>query len=56
MNRLEKRVLEWDGANSEMPTKDKLYIIVDSFARWRIKDPARFFVRLRDERGNRLGL
>ncbi|MGV3533726.1 MAG: protease modulator HflC [Chthoniobacteraceae bacterium] len=50
VHRFEKRVLEWDGANSEMPTKDKLYIIVDSFARWRIKDPARFFVRLRDER------
>src|SRR5690606_37346192 len=50
VHRFEKRVLEWDGANSEMPTKDKLYIIVDSFARWRIKDPLRFFVRRRDER------
>lgn len=33
-----------------MPTKDKLYIAVDLFARWRITDPLQFFVRLRDER------
>ncbi len=50
VHRFEKRVLEWDGENAEMPTKDKLYIVVDSFGRWRIKDPLRFFLRLRDER------
>ncbi|GAB4138017.1 MAG: protease modulator HflC [Planctomycetota bacterium] len=50
VNRLEKRVLEWDGASTEMPTKDKMYIQVDSFARWRISDPATYFVALRDER------
>jgi membrane protease subunit HflC len=33
-----------------MPTKDKTYIQVDTFARWRIQDPMRYFVRLRDER------
>lgn len=50
VNRLEKRVLEWDGHATEMPTKDKTYIQVDAFARWRIADAARYFVALRDER------
>lgn len=50
VHHFEKRVLEWDGPDAEMPTKDKLYIIVDSFGRWRIKDPLRYFLRLRDER------
>ncbi len=50
VNPIEKRVLEWDGAPSDMPTKDKLYISVDLFARWRIIDPLQFFLRLRDER------
>ena len=50
VNRLEKRVLEWDGQPVEMPTKDKTYILVDTFARWRIGDPGKFFVTLRDER------
>lgn len=48
--RIEKRFLEWDGRPNEMPTKDKTYIIVDSFARWRIDDPKQFYLRLRDER------
>jgi len=50
VNRFEKRVLEWDGRIAEMPTRDKLYILVDTFARWRIKDPLEFFRRLKDER------
>ena len=50
VTRLEKRTLEWDGRASEMPTKDKTYIVVDTFARWRIVDAKVFFVRLRDER------
>ncbi len=50
VNPIEKRVLEWDGSPSDMPTKDKLYISVDLFARWRITDPLQFFLRLRDER------
>lgn len=33
-----------------MPTKNKLYITVDTFGRWRIKDPLQYFLRLRDER------
>jgi len=50
VNRFEKRVIGWDGPLAEMPTKDKLYISVDSFGRWRISDPLQFFLRLRDER------
>jgi membrane protease subunit HflC len=50
VNRIEKRLLEWDGPVSEMPTEDKTYISVEAFARWRIHDPAIYFVSLRDER------
>ena len=50
VNRIEERVLEWDGPSAEMPTKDKLFIIVDAFGRWQITDPLQFFQRLRDER------
>lgn len=50
INPIDKRVLEWDGDPSDMPTKDKLYISVDIFARWRIVEPLQYFLRLRDER------
>ncbi len=50
VNRLEKRILEWDGDPTEMPTKDKMYISVDTFARWRISDPSTYFVKLGSER------
>jgi modulator of FtsH protease HflC len=50
VHRIEKRVLEWDGPSTEMPTQDKLYIVVDAFARWRISDPLQYFIRMRDER------
>lgn len=50
INYIDKRILEWDGPPSDMPTKDKLYISVDLFARWRITDPLQYFLRLRDER------
>lgn len=50
VNRIEKRILEWDGPATEMPTRDKLYISVDNFARWRISDPKTYFEKLRDER------
>lgn len=50
INPIDKRILEWDGSPSDMPTKDKLYISVDLFARWRIVDPLQYFLRLRDER------
>jgi len=50
VNPIDSRVLEWDGRPSDMPTKDKLYISVDLFARWRITDPLQYFLRMRDER------
>ncbi len=50
VNPIDKRILEWDGPQSDMPTKDKLYISVDLFARWRITDPLQYYLRLRDER------
>jgi membrane protease subunit HflC len=50
-NYFDKRFLEWDGDSNEMPTKDKRFIYVDTYARWRITDPLKFFQRLRDERG-----
>lgn len=50
VTRIEKRILEWDGRPNEMPTKDKTYIVVDTFGRWRIQDAKQFFLRLRDER------
>ena len=52
-NYFDKRFLEWDGDADEMPTKDKRFITVDTYARWRITDPLLFFQRLRDERGAR---
>jgi membrane protease subunit HflC len=50
-NYFDKRFLEWDGDPNQVPTKDKRFIFVDSYARWRISDPLKFFQRLRDERG-----
>jgi modulator of FtsH protease HflC len=45
----DKRWLEWDGAPNQIPTRDKKYIWIDVFARWRISDPVKFYKRLRDE-------
>ncbi|MEC5125275.1 protease modulator HflC [Verrucomicrobiales bacterium BCK34] len=50
VNSFDKRILEWDGSATEMPTKDKTYIRVDIYARWAIVDPLRYFQKLRDER------
>ena len=50
VNPIDKRILEWDGNPSDMPTKDKLYIAVDLYGRWRISDPLQYFLRMRDER------
>ena len=47
----EKRFLEWDGSPNQVPTRDRRFIWVDTYARWRITDPLLFFQRLRDERG-----
>ncbi len=50
VHRFDNRILAWDGPPTECPTKDKLYLIVDCFARWRISDPLLYFNRLNDER------
>jgi membrane protease subunit HflC len=49
-NFFDKRFLEWDGDPNQVPTKDKRFIWVNTYARWRISDPLKFFQRLRDER------
>ncbi len=46
----EKRVLEWDGDANEVPTSDKRYIWVDTFGRWRIIDPLKFYQSVNNER------
>jgi modulator of FtsH protease HflC len=50
-HRFDKRFLEWDGEANQLPTRDKRFIWVDTYARWRISDPLLYFQRLKDERG-----
>ena len=50
VNRLDARIHEWDGQAVSMPTRDKLYMVVDSYGRWRIADPLLYFTRMRDVR------
>lgn len=50
-NYFEKRYLEWDGDPNQVPTKDKVFIFVDAYARWQITDPLKYFERLGNERG-----
>ncbi|MFW5657592.1 MAG: protease modulator HflC [Bacteroidota bacterium] len=50
-NYFDKRYLEWDGDPNQVPTKDKKFIFVDTYARWQITDPLQFFKRLRNETG-----
>ena len=51
IHRFDRRFLEWDGDANELPTRDKRFIWVNTYARWRISDPLLYFQRLRDERG-----
>lgn len=51
VNYFDKRYLEWDGDRNQIPTKDKKFIFVDSYARWQITDPLKFYQRLGNERG-----
>ena len=51
VNVFDNRFLEWDGNPNQVPTRDRRFILVDTYARWRITDPLLFFQRLRDERG-----
>ncbi|MEO6948594.1 MAG: protease modulator HflC [Ginsengibacter sp.] len=51
INVFDKRYLEWDGDPNQVPTKDKKFIFVDTYARWQITDPLQFYKRLTNERG-----
>jgi membrane protease subunit HflC len=51
VNVFDKRILEWDGSPRQVPTRDKRYIWVDTFARWRIIDPLKFMQSVTDESG-----
>lgn len=51
VNFFEKRFLEWDGDPNQVPTKEKKFVFVDTYARWRITNPLQFFKRLNNERG-----
>jgi membrane protease subunit HflC len=51
VHRFDKRWLEFNGEANEIPTKDKKYIWVDTYARWRIANPLRFYQAVQDERG-----
>ena len=47
----EKRWMEWDGDPNQVPTRDKKYIWIDTYSRWRVSNPLVFYQRVRDERG-----
>jgi modulator of FtsH protease HflC len=47
----DRRWLEWDGDRNQIPTRDKKYIWMDAYARWRIADPIEFYKSVRDEPG-----
>lgn len=50
VTRFEKRILEWDGYPSQVPTRDKKFIWVDVTGRWRIQDPLKFLQTMHNER------
>jgi len=47
--KFEKRVLEWDGIANEIPTKDNKYILIDTFARWKISNALEFYKSAKNE-------
>jgi membrane protease subunit HflC len=51
VHRFDKRWLEFEGSPNQIPTKDKKYIWVETYARWRIIDPLKFYQNVGDERG-----
>jgi membrane protease subunit HflC len=54
--RFDKRLLDWDGDVSQIPTLGREFIIVDTTARWRITNPLQFLRSVRDEAGARTRL
>ena len=47
--KFDKRILEWDGAANEIPTKDNKYIFIDTFARWKISNSLQFYKSAKNE-------
>jgi len=56
VRRFDKRLLDWDGDISQIPTLGREFIVVDTTARWRISDPLQFLRSVRDETGARTRL
>jgi modulator of FtsH protease HflC len=56
VRRFDKRLLNWDGDVTQIPTLGREFILVDTTARWRIADPLQFLRSVRDERGARTRL
>ncbi|SHF81818.1 protease FtsH subunit HflC [Modicisalibacter ilicicola DSM 19980] len=52
----DKRLLVWDGEVTQIPTRGREFILVDTTARWRITDPLLFLTSVRDEAGARTRL
>ncbi|MDP3921432.1 MAG: protease modulator HflC [Candidatus Omnitrophota bacterium] len=50
IHKFDKRILDWDGYPSEVPTRDKKFIWVDVTGRWQIKDPLKFLQTMQNER------
>ena len=50
VNVFPKNLLEWDGDPGQIPTKDKTYLWVNTFARWKIVDPLKYFETVNNER------
>jgi membrane protease subunit HflC len=56
VRRFDKRLLDWDGDISQIPTLGREFIVVDTTARWRISEPLQFLRSVRDEAGARTRL
>ena len=48
-NYFDKRFLAWDGEPKQVSTRDKRFININTYARWRISDPLQYAKRLFDE-------
>jgi membrane protease subunit HflC len=55
-HKLDKRTFEWDDEAQEVIMNDKKRLLINSFARWRISDPLKFYLAVRDERQAQLTL
>jgi modulator of FtsH protease HflC len=56
VRRFDKRILSWDGDVTQIPTRGREFVLVDTTARWRIVDPLKFLRAVRDENGARTRL